>query len=150
MTLADYIESLTITQGAGTGERFRLLPWQRRFLRNAFAVEGDSAIAISRGNGKSTLVSAIAAAVVDGPLRQPRAEVVCVASSFAQGRIIFEHCKAFLEAAGRDLADRKTWRVQDSQNVATIEHRATGARVRCLGSDPKRAHGARALVRAGR
>ena len=141
MTLADYIGSLTITQGAGTGEPFRLLPWQRRFIRGAFAVEGDSAIAISRGNGKSTLVSAIACAVVDGPLRQPRAEVVCVASSFAQGRIVFEHCRAFLETSGRDLSDRKTWRVQDSQNIATIEHRATGARVRCIGSDPKRAHG---------
>ena len=141
MTLAGYIASLTITQGAGTGGPFRLLPWQRRFLRGAFAVEGDSAIAISRGNGKSTLVSAIACAVVDGPLRQPRAEVVCVASSFAQGRIVFEHCRAFLEAAGRDLSDRKTWRLQDSQNIATIEHRGTGARIRCIGSDPKRAHG---------
>ena len=141
MTLSAYIRSLTVTQGAGTGEPFRLLPWQSRFLRRAFAVEGDSALSIARGNGKSTLVAAIACAVVDGPLRQPRSEVVCVASSFAQGRVIFEHVRAFLGAAGRDLADRKTSRVQDSANVATIEHRATGARVRCIGSDPKRAHG---------
>ena len=141
MTLAAYIEGLTITQGAGTGEPFRLLPWQRRFLRGAFGVEGDSALSISRGNGKSTLVAAIACAVVDGPLRAPRSEVVCVASSFAQGRVIFEHCRAFLEAAGRDLSNRREWRVQDSANVATIEHKATGARVRCIGSDPKRAHG---------
>ena len=139
--LAGYIAGLTVTQGAGAGERFRVLPWQRRFLRGAFAVEGDAALSIARGNGKSTLVSAIACAVVDGPLRQSRAEVVCVASSFAQGRIIFEHVRAFLEAAGRDLGDRKTWRVQDSANVATVEHRPTGARVRCIGSDPKRAHG---------
>ena len=98
MTLADYIASLTVTQGAGTGEPFRLLPWQRRFLRGAFAVEGDSALSIGRGNGKSTLVAALAAAVVDGPLRAPRSEVVCVASSFAQGRVIFEHVRAVLEA----------------------------------------------------
>ena len=141
MSLAGYIEGLTITQGAGTGEPFRLLPWQRRFLRGAFGVEGDSALSISRGNGKSTLVAAIACAVVDGPLRAPRSEVVCVASSFAQGRVIFEHVRAFLEAAGRDLSNRREWRVQDSANVATIEHKATGARVRCIGSDPKRAHG---------
>lgn len=146
MTLAEYIGSLTITQGAGVGERFRVLPWQARFLKRAFAVEGDAALSISRGNGKSTLVAAIAAAVVDGPLRQPRAEVVCVASSFSQGKIIYEHVRAFLEAAGRDLSDRRTWRVQDSQNVATIEHKATGARVRCIGSDPKRAHGLAPLL----
>ena len=139
--LVDYCAALTITQGAGAGDLMRVLPWQRRFLRGAFAVEGDAALSIARGNGKSTLVAAIACAVVDGPLRQPRAEVVCVASSFAQGRIIFEHVLAFLEAAGRDLGDRATWRVQDSGNVATVEHRPSGSRVRCLGSDPKRAHG---------
>ena len=31
--------------------------------------------------------------------------------------------------------------MQDSANVATVEHRPSGARVRCIGSDPKRAHG---------
>ena len=41
------------------------------------------------------------------------------------------------------------WRLQDSQNVATIEHRETGARIRCIGSDPRKAHGHRpALVLA--
>ena len=139
--LTDYIGTLTITQGAGAGSRIRLLPWQRRFLQGAFKVEGDAALSVARGNGKSTLVAAIACAVVDGPLRQSRAEVVCVASSFAQGKIIFEHVVAFLESAGHDLTDRRLWRVQDSQNVATVEHKATRARVRCIGSDPKRAHG---------
>ena len=141
MTLVDYISALTITQGAGAGQPIRLLPWQRRFLRGAFAVDGDAALSISRGSGKTTLVSAIACAAVDGPLRQPRAEVVCVASSFAQGKLIFEHVIAFLNELGRDLSDRKLWRVQDSANVATVEHRPSGARVRCIGSDPKRAHG---------
>ena len=37
----------------------------------------------------------------------------------------------------------KAWRLQDSANVATIEHRESGARIRCIGSDPKRAHGLR-------
>jgi len=146
VTLADYIAGLTITQGAGAGKPIRLLPWQRRFLRGAFAVDGDASLSIARGAGKSTIVASIACAVVDGPLRQSRAEVVCVASSFAQGRIIFEHVRAFLEAAGHDLSDRRAWRVQDSQNVATVEHKPTGARVRCIGSDPKRAHGLAPLL----
>ena len=146
MTLTDYIAALTITQGAGAGSLIRLLPWQRRFLRGAFAVEGDAALSVARGNGKSTIVAAIACAVVDGPLRQSRAEVVCVASSFSQGKIIYEHVLSFLEALGRDLSNRKQWRVQDSANVATVEHRPTGARVRCIGSDPKRAHGLAPLL----
>ena len=146
MSLTSYVSGLTVTQGAGAGNPIRVLPWQRRFLSRAFAVDGDAALSISRGNGKSTLVAAIACAVVDGPLRQPRAEVVCVASSFAQGKIIFEHCLAFLDAAGHKLDDRATWRVLDSGNTATIEHRPTGARVRCIGSDPKRAHGLAPLL----
>ena len=36
---------------------------------------------------------------------------------------------------------RKIWRVQDSANTATIEHKPTGALLKCIGSDPKRAHG---------
>ena len=91
------------------------------------------------------LVAALACAVVDpaGPLHARRAEVVCAASSFAQGKIIFEDVVAYLERLDHKLPDRKLWRRLDSGNFATIEHRPSGARVRCIGSDPKRAHGLR-------
>ena len=144
--LTRYVEGLIITQGAGIGEPIRLLRWQRDFIRGAFGVQGDASLTVGRGNGKTTLIAGIAAAALDGPLMQPRGEVVCVASSFTQGKIIHEHVRAFLEAAGHDLADRKLWRVQDSMNAAMIEHRPTGARVRTIGSDPKRAHGLAPLL----
>ena len=54
-------------------------------------------------------------------------------------RIIFEHVLAFLREL--DGLDRKRWRVQDSAQTASVECRETGARVRCLGSDPRRLHG---------
>ena len=41
---------------------------------------------------------------------------------------------------------RAEWRVQDSANRASVEHRASGARVRCIGSDPRRAHGLRPML----
>ena len=147
MTLARYIGGLTVTQGAGAGEPFRVLPWQRRFLAGFERTDGDVSLSISRGAGKSTLIAGLACATVDGPLAQRRAETVIVASSFTQGRIVYEHVLAFLRELGHDLDDRKAWRLQDSQNAATVEYRPTGARVRCLGSDPARAHGlAPALV----
>ena len=147
MRVADYIAGLTVTQGAGAGEPFRVLPWQRRFLRGFTDTDGDVALSISRGAGKSTLIAGLACATIDGPLMQRRAESVIVASSFTQGRIVYEHVLAFLRERGHDLDDRKAWRLQDSQNSATVEYRATGARVRCIGSDPARAHGlAPALV----
>ena len=137
--LVEYLETLTVTQGREAGERFKVLPWQRRFIRGAFAPGvGSSSLSIARANGKSTLLAGIATATLDGPLHVPRGETVVVASSFEQARIIFDHVLAFLGDA-RD--NRTRWRIWDSPQAARIQCRETGAMVRCIGSDPRRAHG---------
>ena len=144
--LTRYIQGLRVTQGPLTGQRVKLLPWQRRFLAGAFGGSDvtTAALSIGRGNGKTALTAAIGAASLDGPLAVERGEVVLVASSFGQAKIGFEHVQAFLqpkiEAAPRD------WRIQDSTNVAAITYRPTGARLRCIGSDPRRAHGLAPLL----
>ena len=136
--LTEYIESLSVTQGEGAGERIRLFPWQKRFLAGCFGQDGDAALSIARGGGKTTFMAAIACAFIDGPLRKRRAEVVAIASSFAQGKLLFDHCRAFL---GEKLGDKKTWRVSDSDQTAILQHRESGAKLRTLGCDPRRAHG---------
>ena len=142
--LIRYIEGLEVTQGEHVGEHFPLFPWERRFLRGAFAVDGDAALSVGRGNGKTTLLAGVACAFIDGPLRQPRADVIIAASSFGQARISFEHVRAFM---GDRLAIKNEWRTWDTSRQAAVEHRKSGARVRCIGCDPKRAHGlAPALV----
>ena len=150
MTLATelerYISTLRITQGRHAGQPFRLLPWQRRFLRGAFKpVVMDAALSLGRGSGKSTLVSSIAAATVDvdGPLQASRAESVVVASSFEQAMIVFRHTLAFLQPSLQKYGVGKTgrYRVQDSANRASITDTSTGAMLRCIGSDPARSHG---------
>ena len=137
--LIDYLSDLTVSQGRLAGQPFEVLPWQRRFIRGAFR-EGvqSAALSVARGNGKTALLSGIAAATLDGPLAISRGETVIVASSFEQARIAFEHVVAFM---GDKLADRRAWKVWDTAQQARIEHRVTGARVRCIGSDPRRAHG---------
>ena len=142
-----FLGRLTMTGGDCDGEAFAVLPWEKRLLRVAFDSPGDVAVSVARGNGKSALVAAIATAVVDpdGPLHGPRREVIAVASSFQQGRVIFEDVLAFLRARHGKLASG-TWRLQDSANNAAIEHRESGARVRCIGSDPARAHGLRPFL----
>ena len=137
-----HIEGLTVTQGQGVGEKIELLPWERRFLRGVLRTDGDAALTLARGNGKTTLAAALAHAALDGPLVQPRAEVV--ASSFGQARIDFEHVLGFLSADGP--LNRRRWRVQDSAQSASIEDRETGARVGCIASDPRRAHGLAPLI----
>ena len=138
------IEQLEVSQGEGVGGPLRLLNWERRFIRGALKPGvSESALTVARGNGKTTLCAGLAVSALQGALRVPRGEVTVVASSFDQARVTFEHVLAFV---GRDA---KRWRIQDSANRAIIECRQTGARVRCLGSDPRRAHGlAPALVLA--
>ena len=134
-----YLSGLTVSQGRLTGQAFQVLPWQARFVRGAFAPAIQSAaLSVARGNGKTALLSGIAAATLDGPLAVPRGETVIVASSFEQSRIGFEHVIAFM---GNKLDDRARWKVWDTAQQARIEDRRTGARVRCVGSDPRRAHG---------
>ena len=134
-----YLESLTVSQGRRAGQTFAVLPWQSRFVRGALASGVQSAaLSVARGNGKTTLLSGIAAATLDGPLAVPRGETVIVASSFEQARIAFEHVIAFM---GDKLIDARRWKVWDTAQQARIEDRQTGARVRCIGSDPRRAHG---------
>ena len=142
--LVGWLGGLVLSGGDLHGERMTVWPWEGRFVRGVFGRAGDGALSIARGNGKSGLVAGIASGVVDpeGPLHGPRAEVVCVASSFQQSRIIFEDVLGFM-GQRHDLEDRRVWRKQDSAQLAILEHRPSGARIRCLGSDPRRAHGLR-------
>ena len=138
--LVRWIGELTVTQGDGAGDAFPVLPWQRRFLRGAFAPGIETAaLSLARGNGKTSLVAAIGAAVLAGPLVTPRAETVIVASSFAQARIAFDHVLAFLRP--HMATSPHAWQVQDNAQRASIRYRPTGAILKVLGSDPKRAHG---------
>ena len=137
--LLAYLSGLTVSQGRLAGQPFKVLPWQRRFVTGAFTPGTQSAaLSVARGNGKTAFVAGIACATLDGPLAVPRGETVIVAASFEQTRIAFDHVIAFM---GDQLHDRKRWKVWDTAQQARIEDRATGARVRCIGSDPRRAHG---------
>ena len=136
------IETLTITQGQGVGAPMRLFAWEKRFLRGAFSPNVQSAaLSIARGNGKTALCAAIATAAVDGVLRQSRGETIIVASSLSQAKIAFDHVLAFLRARYGGELDRKIWQINDTPQRAAITHKPSGAAVRCIGSDPKRAHG---------
>ena len=140
-----YLGGLTLSGGDCDGELMTVLHWERRFVLGTFRQDGDAALSVARGNGKSGLVAGIACAVVDpaGPLHGTRREVVCVASSFEQGRVIFEDALAMLRARYPGLPG---FRVADTANRAHIQHRASGARIRCVGSDPARAHGLRPKI----
>lgn len=142
-----FIERLRLFQGHAAGQSFRLHGWQRRFLVGAFGQPDDAGVSLARGGGKSTFTAGIAAATVapDGPLVEPHAETVVVAASFEQGHSsIFRAVLQFLQPYVDQ--DSRAWRIQDSLNHASIEHRPTGARVRVMGNKPRTLHGLQARL----
>ena len=144
--LTAYLEGLVVPQGRLQGRPLTVWPWQRRFIAGAFGQDDDAALTLARGGGKTTLVAGIASATVDvdGPLVVPAAETLVVASSFQQGLIAFRHVLRFMQPTF-DKYQRR-FRVQDSANLASIQDRETGALLRVIGSDPKRAHGAAPML----
>ena len=140
--LIDYLAGLRVPQGRLQGDALTVWPWQRRFIFGAFGQDDDAGLTLARGGGKTTLVAGLACATVDvdGPLVQPAAETLVIASSFEQGLIAFRHILRFMQPTLDRYGDR--FRVQDSANRASIQDRVTGALLRVVGSDPKRIHGA--------
>ena len=142
--LESYIGGLVIPQGRFAGRPFTLFPWQRRFLRGAFGQPDDAALSLGRGGGKTTFIAALACACVDGPLAEPNAESLIIASSFDQGLICWRHVLRLLgpvlERDGVGVKGR--FRIQDSANRATLTDTRTGAMLKVMGSDPRRLHGA--------
>ena len=138
--LAAWLGTLTVSQGALAGQPFRLLPWELDFLAGACGPNVDTAaLTIARGNGKTALCAAIAAAAVAGPLAVPRGACLVAASSYEQARILFAFALDYLTPWIDAEPDR--WRVLDSSTASRVEDRKTGAVLRAIGSDPRRAHG---------
>ena len=138
--LIAYIEDLKLFQGRHAGEKFKLLPWQTKWLRGAFRPRvTSSALSVARAAGKTTLISAVGCAALDGPIAQPYAETIIAASSFGQGQIAFRSILAFMR--DKIELDRNQWRVEDNSNRCAITYLPTMSSVRCLGSDSRRMHG---------
>ena len=145
-----YLAGLIVPQGRFVGDSLMVFPWQSRFVSGAFRPGVlDAALSLGRGNGKTTLCAGLLAATVDheGPLNERNAESLLVASSFGQATIAFRHVLRMLDPTLKRYP--KDFRVRDSQNMATITNRSTGAMLRCVGSDPKRLHGAAPVLILG-
>lgn len=149
--IIDFMQSLEVMQGPLRGRNFEVLPYQRRVIEALYGKRDadDGALSLARANGKTTFSSYLAAAFIhpDGPLHEPRGEVVTIASSFMQARIGFGATLAALQPTID--RSRRDWKVEDSSNRASITYRPTGAVCRVLGSDPARAHGLQPAICIG-
>lgn len=137
--LKDWLGRLRVTQGGHVGESLTILDWEADFLDGAFAPGvQEAALSVARGNGKSTLLGAICAATIDGPLAQPRAQTIIVAASHQQARVTFEHALSFRP----DVVNNRTrFAVRNSTMECSVLDRNTGAELRVTASDARRVHG---------
>ncbi|MXY96386.1 MAG: hypothetical protein F4Z29_01235 [Gemmatimonadetes bacterium] len=132
-----YVRRLEISSGDHLGELVEVLPWQERFIRGVFRPKiQTAAMSIARGNGKTTLVSWLAGAVVDGPLNHRNAKVVVACASHEQGRGIH---KAVVDLIP-DAKTSKQWSVW-TNNRYRIVNNDTGAELIVLGMNPGTSHG---------
>ena len=133
-----FLSNLVIGQGEGVGQKFKLLPWQRRFIRGAFAANTSTAcLSMGRGNGKSTLTAGLALASFVGPVSQPGASVIILAASYSQARICFSHLVGFLKTSDLYRANPKRFGISENSKMCEIIDRHTRCTARAVGSDAR-------------
>ena len=117
-----------------------LMPFQRRFLRRAFAPGiTTSCLSLPRGNGKSTLASHILTRCLtpDDPWNKPGGEYLLGAASIEQARMtVFKAIREELEQLYPG-----EFRFIDSATRIGATHKATNTRLRVLSSNAKTAQG---------
>lgn len=139
-----FIERLKHTKGRWSGKYFKLLPWQRKIVRDVFGWKRKSDgtrryrtvyIEIPKKNGKSELVAAIAlyTLVADG---EPGAEIYGAACDKNQAAIVYD---VAAQMVNQSPALQKKLIVRDS--VKRIIFRKTGSFYRVLSADVKNKHG---------
>ena len=109
------------------------LPFQRRFLRGAFAPGVDvAALSLPRGQGKTTLAGYILERCLTpgDEWHQPGAEYLLCAASIEQARLCYRPIRAALEPTGQ-------YRFIDSVTRLGIVHKLTNTRLRVLSSNGK-------------
>ena len=117
-----------------------LLPFQRRFLSRAFAVNVDTAaLSGPRALGKTRLSAHILerCLTVGDPLFRAGAEYLLAAASLDQARICFRFVRHELEDGPRG----SDYTFLDSHQRIGIRHKPTNTRLRVLSSDARTAFG---------
>lgn len=137
-----FLETLRIPEGPHAGEKLKLAPFQRAFIRGAFKPGTQTAVlTVARGNGKSGLTAGLALAELLGVLgRQPRREIVCAARTQAQARIVWEFMQGLARGLPESLQEAMHWRRAPYAEVA-FDDEAGQHVCRCISATPRNALG---------
>lgn len=137
-----FIEALTIPSGVGAGGPFVLRPWQRRFIRAVYAMDGNrrkvrrAILSIARKNGKTALIAALVLAHLCGPECVMNGEIYSAANDREQAGQVFKMARQMVEAEPRLARILKIVR-----STKTIVHVASGSVYRALSAEAGTKHG---------
>jgi phage terminase large subunit-like protein len=116
-----------------TGEPFVLEPFQLRLLRDFFAGARETLVILSKKNGKTTLLAALALYHL---IRTPDAECVIGATSRDQATILFDQARGFV-----DRSHELRQRVVVKRGFREIRSLVDSGRMRVLAADVDTADG---------
>jgi phage terminase large subunit-like protein len=138
-----FIERLKAPSGVGQGQRFKLMPWEKRFIRDIYEPQRDgrrvvrrAILSIARKNGKSSLIAALALAHLVGPVATPNGEIYSAANDREQAAIIYKLARQMVELA--PALQRKIDLVPSTKTMVGL---ATGSIYRAVSREAATKHG---------
>jgi phage terminase large subunit-like protein len=139
----EFIEKLTIPSGHGQGKPFKLMPWQKRFIRDIYEphrngkrVVRRAILSVARKNGKTALIAAIVLAHLAGPERIPNGEIYSAANDRDQAAIVFKFCRQLVE-----LEPELRNVITVVSSTKTMIGRSTGSIYRAVSAEAGTKHG---------
>jgi phage terminase large subunit-like protein len=139
----DFIECLTIPSGKGQGEPFKLMAWQKRFIRdiyepheNGIRVVRRAILSVARKNGKTALIAGIVLAHLVGPEARPHGEIYSAANDREQASIVYKFAKQLV-----DLDAELRAKVDLVPSTKTMIGRSTGSVYRAVSAEAGTKHG---------
>lgn len=143
-----FIETLIISSGKGSGEPFRLRPWQKEIIRRIYATNltgkrlvREALLTIGRKNGKTELVAALCLCHLLGPEAEPHGECYSAACDIKQAARIFRELERFIVKDQDMDARTNIKRFEKTIEVDQDGGPGEGSTYQALSSDATKAHG---------
>lgn len=136
-----FCESLPITSGKFAGQKVRLRPWQRRWIKKVYRTDRKgrrvvrtALLSMARKNGKTALAAMLCLCHLAGPESEPRGECYSAANDRLQaGKIFAEMVAIILQVAW--MRERISVRRHSKELEDLIVAGGTGSTYAALSSD---------------
>jgi phage terminase large subunit-like protein len=139
----DFIQRLTVPSGKGQGKAFKLIPEEKRFIRDIYEPHRDgkrvvrrAILSMARKNGKTALIACIALAHLVGPEAIVHGEIYSAANDRDQAAIVFKFARQIVELEPELKAE-----IEIVPSTKTLIARRTASIYRAVSAEAGTKHG---------